>query len=320
MIISKSFAHSIKDFRNQNIILGCLSLIGLVSSCVTFVLLKNTLYQLIFLSELIIANFLMLVVFINQYKITKDTQYVLSMCFLINESERTNENWNLSLENMINLRSLQNVSYSQLFYTRIKIAFHNNCCESKDIFYFIFSLGVVIQLFFEQSFHSEINIIIMSILCFTTFWELFFVTLGIIIEMPRRIKQYYKMKALHRRVSQIQFQIVQRQSQIMENNQEALFLNLLQNGQPVLSILENNEPQLNQRLEVLPQHANINSIQEQIQCQICFEELEPTGNIQQLSCHPTHIFHLECISNWFQKKFQEDLVPSCPICRAPQNS
>ncbi|CAD8114173.1 unnamed protein product [Paramecium sonneborni] len=312
MIISKSAAHSIKSFRKQNKFQGSLTLIGLISGCIGFIILKNTFYQLIFLAELIIANFLMLVVFINQYLASKQQLNVLSMCFLISETERANNNQNLGLEQMIDLGCLYKVSTCSKFYTRIKIAFHNNCCESKDIFYFILSAGVIVQLFFEQSFQSDLNFYLVGILCLTSFCELTLTALGIFIEMPRRIRQYYKMKILHRRASQVQFQVMQSM-----DNGSVLFESLLENEQQDIQILE---PQADQRQQqALQQNFNINNIEEKIQCQICFEELEATGNIQQLHCHPTHIFHSECISNWFQKKFQENLVPSCPICRAPQN-
>lgn len=43
-------------------------------------------------------------------------------------------------------------------------------------------------------------------------------------------------------------------------------------------------------------------------CPICIEEFR-TDPVVKLSCHPSHIFHIACISEWFKT------APTCPTCR-----
>ncbi|CAD8188075.1 unnamed protein product [Paramecium pentaurelia] len=317
MNISTSCAHSIRDFRWKNIILGCFSLLGLIFSCKSFVLDSNTFYQLIYISELIIGYFMMLVVFINQFLAMRQTQYVLTMSYLINETQRVNVQYtDQELEEMIKDECRNHASKCSVFYTSIKMCFHNFCCESKDFLYLVLSAGVIISYFFEQRFQQEdIGGKVFILFC-VTFWDLLLVTLGFIIEMPRRIRQYYKMRALHRRATRLQFLDLQRQVQSLGDNnlegQQGLYIDLLHHD---LIVDQNNE----QRQNGFQGQNAINAQDEQVQCQICFEDMNENTNVQQLQCHPSHIFHSDCITSWFQRKRQENLVPSCPICRAPQN-
>ncbi|OAV86958.1 hypothetical protein PTTG_29643 [Puccinia triticina 1-1 BBBD Race 1] len=46
------------------------------------------------------------------------------------------------------------------------------------------------------------------------------------------------------------------------------------------------------------------------ECTICQEDLSQVGKtVVQLPCHPSHLFHRDCIQPWIEKN------ASCPICR-----
>ncbi|KAM3140841.1 hypothetical protein pb186bvf_007068 [Paramecium bursaria] len=49
----------------------------------------------------------------------------------------------------------------------------------------------------------------------------------------------------------------------------------------------------------------------QKECHICQQEFQPDDDVLVLNCHPTHIFHWECLNPWLE------IRDSCPVCRAP---
>ncbi|KAA1133613.1 hypothetical protein PGTUg99_027410 [Puccinia graminis f. sp. tritici] len=50
---------------------------------------------------------------------------------------------------------------------------------------------------------------------------------------------------------------------------------------------------------------------EALECKICQEDIVQAGQtILQLPCHPTHLFHLDCIQPWLESH------STCPTCRA----
>lgn len=50
---------------------------------------------------------------------------------------------------------------------------------------------------------------------------------------------------------------------------------------------------------------------------MCALDFQPAEEVEILSCHPQHIMHSACYDTF--KKFHKDnnIVMSCPICRAP---
>lgn len=46
------------------------------------------------------------------------------------------------------------------------------------------------------------------------------------------------------------------------------------------------------------------------ECIICMQSYERDDIVTQLSCHPSHYFHLVCIEDWIKSGKN-----SCPICR-----
>ena len=47
------------------------------------------------------------------------------------------------------------------------------------------------------------------------------------------------------------------------------------------------------------------------ECSICLTAFAPGDKCRQLQCHPSHIFHLECVDEWLR------LNAACPLCRTP---
>ncbi|KAA1133424.1 hypothetical protein PGTUg99_007659 [Puccinia graminis f. sp. tritici] len=48
-----------------------------------------------------------------------------------------------------------------------------------------------------------------------------------------------------------------------------------------------------------------------LECQICAEDIiQPGQIILQLPCHPTHLFHRDCLTPWLVS------ADTCPVCRA----
>ena len=45
-------------------------------------------------------------------------------------------------------------------------------------------------------------------------------------------------------------------------------------------------------------------------CAICYKDFEPEDEVMELKCFEDHIFHTNCIIEWFKRD------PSCPICRS----
>ncbi|CAK92159.1 unnamed protein product (macronuclear) [Paramecium tetraurelia] len=205
MNISVSFARQIKDFRFKNTLFGVSSLVGLCLCGKMFVLDHNSFYQLIYISELIIGFFMMLIVLFNQLKDLDSVEYVFTMGYLIKESEGGNVQYTFQeLEEMIKARSMGEATTWRLLYTSIKMDFHHFCCESKDFLYLVLSAGVITSYFFESRFQSNSNSWLVFLLFFVTVWDFVFVALGFIIELPRRIRQEYKLRALQRRATRQQ--------------------------------------------------------------------------------------------------------------------
>lgn len=48
-------------------------------------------------------------------------------------------------------------------------------------------------------------------------------------------------------------------------------------------------------------------------CVICFADYEPGQRVVAMPCHPSHVFHEECIVRWLQRD------RSCPVCRDDSN-
>jgi Ring finger domain len=48
------------------------------------------------------------------------------------------------------------------------------------------------------------------------------------------------------------------------------------------------------------------------ECAICLNEFGKDEQVVQLKCHPSHIFHENCIGDTIKKG-----KPLCPLCRAP---
>ena len=51
------------------------------------------------------------------------------------------------------------------------------------------------------------------------------------------------------------------------------------------------------------------------QCAICQENMKKNQLVLMTQCN--HCFHKKCISKWYGK---QDFTPTCPMCRAEQNS
>ncbi|CAD8191118.1 unnamed protein product [Paramecium octaurelia] len=317
MNISVSCARSIKDFRLKNNLFILSSLVGLGLCGKMFVLDQNSFYQLIYLSELIIGFFMMLVVLFNQQLDLESAEYVFTMSYLIKESERGNVQYtDQELEEMIKARSMGDASSWSLFYTSVKMDFHHFCCESKDFLYLVLSAGIITSYFFESRFQSNQIAWLVFLLFIVTACDFVFVVLGLIIELPRRIRQEYKLRALHRRASRQL--ILGMQNQSLFDNQEgqgSLLFNILDN-----EFQEEEQVYQPQQIQEAPQHRySIFGREEQLSCQICFDPMVENSDLQQLQCHSSHLFHSNCIQDWFQRNRQNNLIPSCPICRAPQN-
>ncbi|MDB2592430.1 hypothetical protein N9Y17_01820, partial [Gammaproteobacteria bacterium] len=52
-------------------------------------------------------------------------------------------------------------------------------------------------------------------------------------------------------------------------------------------------------------------------CPICLSEFKETDNVNQLSCHKSHIFHAACLSKMVYVKIEEGKESTCPTCRKP---
>lgn len=44
-------------------------------------------------------------------------------------------------------------------------------------------------------------------------------------------------------------------------------------------------------------------------CAICLVNFSEAERVQQLSCHPSHLFHAACIATWMEQS------PTCPMCK-----
>jgi hypothetical protein len=86
MIINKNLAHAVQQTREKDIFFGILSILNLSLVSYLFVTGKNNFDQLIYLAELIFANFEMIVVFFRNYYNLKKEEYVMNMAYLISES------------------------------------------------------------------------------------------------------------------------------------------------------------------------------------------------------------------------------------------
>lgn len=85
MKVSKSLAHSWKLTRQKTILCGGASVLNLLISGVIFVLLKNDIYQMIFLAELMMVNFFLIYTNFSELYNLLDEVYVLNMAFLTKE-------------------------------------------------------------------------------------------------------------------------------------------------------------------------------------------------------------------------------------------
>lgn len=53
-------------------------------------------------------------------------------------------------------------------------------------------------------------------------------------------------------------------------------------------------------------------------CAICYEGITATTGKVTLSC--SHVFHLSCLSSWFNTQTEKSIDQSCPCCRHKSNS
>ncbi len=87
------------------------------------------------------------------------------------------------------------------------------------------------------------------------------------------------------------------------------FTRMFRNWKKLEKILENfNKNKKIEQINSIP--IKIMGNDSQTTCSICFEEFRKAEAFQELPCAGKHIFHTNCISNWFQKKL------SCPNCNS----